>query len=125
MNTKILLYNFTVEEYKEWTLALKHVPMVDPVFVDRESFHKPLGTLLGASVETFQDLPDYNFDGRMLVLVNASGKVFQYLLAVSKMVTKEHIYCAVLTETNQSWTSSYLYEHLVEEEAEMMARRSE
>ncbi|MCI8514836.1 MAG: DUF3783 domain-containing protein [Lachnospiraceae bacterium] len=126
MEPLLLLYNFTEEEQKEWELALKPVSVVRKKFVDKKEFGIPIYSLLSEeAVPTFLYQATEDFDGRMVLIANVTANtLFQYLLAVSKMVTKEPVYRAVLTETNRDWTSSFLFYHLKEEEAEIKKRRT-
>lgn len=121
MEPYLLLYNFTEEEQKEWELALKPVSQVKKRFVKKQEFGVPIGRLLsGEPVPSALYPAAQDFDGRMVLIANAaSGNLFSYLLAVSKMVTREPVYRAVLTETNREWASSFLFYHLKEEEAEI------
>lgn len=126
MEPCLLLYNFTEEEQKEWELALKPVSIVKKRCVEKKEFGVPIGRLLsGEAVPAALYPAAADFDGRMVLIANvASGNLFQYLLAVCKMVTKEPVYRAVLTETNREWASSFLFYHLKEEEAEIKKQRA-
>jgi hypothetical protein len=121
MEPCLLLYNFTEEEKKEWDLALKPVSAVKKKFVAKEAYGLPVGELLSekpAAAAPYAGAED--FDGRMVLIAGVTANnLFQYLLAVSKMVTEQPVYRAVLTDTNREWSSSYLFRHLQEEEAEI------
>jgi hypothetical protein len=59
-------------------------------------------------------------DRKMLVIADAKGEELPLLLSGAGQVTKgQNILRAVVTETNRNWTGSYLYEHLLEEEAKL------
>ncbi len=127
MSPTLLLYNFTKEEQKEWLMAVKPAaPDTLAVFVKPDFFNHPISLLLEKhpSMKSEVDLTADLFHGRMIVFCNIPTNLLRYFLSVRRMITKEHIYCAVMTETNSKWTSTYLYHHLEEEEAEILAKAS-
>lgn len=55
----------------------------------------------------------------MVVFANIPEPLVYPLISICKQVTKEKVLKAMLTETNQAWTSDALYECLIQEEAQL------
>lgn len=59
----------------------------------------------------------------MAIFAGAQGELLKKLIDLSRQVTKEHVFRAVLTDSNRNWTLNRLYAQLEQEERSLMGKR--
>lgn len=115
----LLLYNFSRGEAVQLQTMVGFLPDVRVIPVERNGYGMKLADVLAGKTP-----PSMAFaapmERKLLVIADARGELFHMLLSAAGQVTRgQNILRAMLTETNRDWTGSYLYEHLLEEEAEL------
>lgn len=113
----ILLYSFTQKEQETFRFLLRGFPGIRLLVVPGQAYdcclhkilNKPLPVVIGST----------SFSRHMLVLAHIPDPLVHPLLAICKQATPEKVLKAMLTETNQNWTSRVLYENLLDEEAQL------
>ena len=115
----LMLYNFSQGEVVQLQALVGFLPEVRVLPVERNGYGMRLEDVLAGKTP-----PPVAFskplERKLLVIADAKGELFHMLLSAVGQVTKgQKILRAMLTETNRDWTGSYLYEHLLEEEAEL------
>ena len=115
----LLLYNFAQGETVQLQALVGFLPDVRVIPVDRGSYGMLLSEVLAGKAPPAVAF-SRKMDRKMLVIADAKGEELTLLLSGAGQVTKgQNILRAVVTETNRNWTGSYLYEHLLEEEAKL------
>ena len=117
----LLLYRFSQGEILQLQTMLGFLPDVKVIPVERTGFGMKMGDVLDGN-ESPAVLFGRDMDRKMLVIADAKGELFHMLLSAAGQVTKgQNVLRAMVTETNRAWTGLELYEHLIEEEAELSA----
>ena len=117
ISPSILIFNYTEAEQKAWSFLLRGFPGVRVLPVSRGQFGLTLEQLLaGEKGLSFGS----SFDTRMAVFCEVPGPILSLLIDISKQVTRQKAYKAVLTDSNKGWSASTLFSHLQEEEAEIL-----
>ena len=84
--------------------------------VTPEEYTQPLGVLAGLDPTEVHPAPEAPFTEPLLVFVNLSSVMLnQFLSGLRQAGLPSGMLKAVLTETNRSWDSLYLYSQLSEE----------
>lgn len=110
----VLLYSFTQREVDAFRLLLRGFPGIRLIAVPPQAYNlhlneiltKPVPAVIGSSV----------FSRHMLVFAHIPDPLVHALISICKQATPEKVLKAMLTETNQNWTSNMLYENLLDEE---------
>ena len=119
----LLLYNFSEGEAAQLTSLLGFLPDTQVIPVPEKGWGMTLDQILSGQTPPAIAFPK-PMERKLLVIADAQGELFHMLLSAVGQVTKgQNILRAMLTETNRSWSGSDLYEHLLEEEAELAALR--
>lgn len=113
----ILIFNYTEAEQKVWQFLMRGFPGIQLIPVARNRFGLTMDQLLEGET-SFS--PSAAFDQRMAVFCEMPGPILSLLIDISKQVTKQKAYKAVLTDSNRGWSASTLLSHLMEEEAEIL-----
>lgn len=113
----LLLYNFTAKELAQFQFSMKGFPGIRLVAVPENAYTVPVQQLLVEEMPS--GLPGNTFLRHMLVLAYVPEPLVHLLLNICKQVTGEKVLKAMLTETNQHWTSEFLYENLLTEETRL------
>lgn len=119
----VLLYNFTGERLKNVKAAVMLTRAGSKV-VEKDSYGKSLGSLIGE--EGHSDAPaEYeNFDDEMLVMSGFdSDDINRLILALRKTGVGRVALKAVITPTNIEWNSSQLYYAVKADHEEMQKRK--
>ncbi len=118
MKPKVLLFNFNDRERSIKTTAALMPLGLRIIKIKKEDYLQPIGYLAGKEdIEPRDEIyTGEELDDEMLVMVNLSGKQIDGLIMGLKKTGVGRInYKAVLTETNQHWTTRELYDELKEE----------
>lgn len=116
-NETVLLYHMEEQRIQLIRKALKPLGY-EVIYVEKKDYLKPVGTLAGVklflTIEKEYKGPD--FQDAMLVMAGMDGEqVDGVLKALRESSAGSLPYKAVLTKTNQFWTSLMLYEELCKE----------
>lgn len=117
-STAIMLYNFTPQEVGTLRLLLRKFPLIRILPVEKASYGMRIGDVLAGKAPPALCV-GRELQRKMLLLANAEGQMFHFLLAACSQMTEEKVLRAVLTETNKNWTGIELYENLLEEETQL------
>jgi len=113
----LLLYGFSQGEAVQLRTLLGFLQDVRVVEVPPAGYGVTIGDLLAGKTPPALAVGK-PFARKLLVIDDAPGQMLNLLLSAAGQVTKgQSILRAVVTETNRTWSGSYLYEHLLEEEA--------
>lgn len=113
----LLLYSFTEKELSKFRFLLKGFPGIRLMPVPESACQLPLKQLLEGGAPS--GLSRHSFPRHMLVLAHIPDPLVHLLISICRQVTPEKVLKAMLTETNQSWSSELLYQNLLEEEAQL------
>lgn len=126
MQKRVLLYHIPEESLRRGIENALQALGFSTVYVDRRDYLKPVGTLAGAELFLKIDR-EYNgpeFGEGMLVMAGLNDREVDLALAALRGNGGGAVpYKAILTDTNQFWTSVMLYEEL-KKEREAFARRN-
>ncbi|MEA4928720.1 MAG: DUF3783 domain-containing protein [Candidatus Limiplasma sp.] len=111
----LLSYNQTLENAaKIRLLAMRLRVRLRTVTLEEQS--QPLGVLAGLDAADAYPAPNAPFAEPLLVFVNLSSAMLnQFLAGLRQAGLPSGMLKAVLTETNRSWDTLYLYAQLCEE----------
>ena len=119
---KILICNYTPAEEKSWRFLLRGFPMLTVISVPPQQFGCTLAELTeGTGKNGCGELPKVS--GRKAIFAGAQGELLKKLIDLSRQVTKEHAFRAIMTESNRNWTLTRLYAQLEQEERSLMGKR--
>ncbi|NLZ82408.1 MAG: DUF3783 domain-containing protein [Clostridiales bacterium] len=122
MKASVLLFNFT-DKSRAQTIGRALLPLgIRIMKINKEDYNQPLGYIAGVKeIEAVEGKYEgEELQGEMMVLVGITGKrVDDVLLALRKSGIGRINHKAVLTLTNQYWTTIQLYEELVKEHVEV------
>lgn len=122
MKASVMLFNFT-DKSRAQTIGKALLPLgIRIMKVNKEDYNQPLGYLAAVKeIEAVEGKYDgEELQGEMMVMVGITGKmVDQVLLALRKSGIGRINHKAVLTLTNQYWSTIQLYEELVKEHEEV------
>lgn len=113
----LLLYSFPKNELAKFRFLLKGFPMIRLIAVPESAYQLPLKQLLEENIPV--GLPQNSFPRHMMVLAHIPDPLTHLLINICKQSTSEKVLKAMLTETNQNWSSELLYQNLLEEEAQL------
>ena len=117
----LLLYQFSQGEVVQLQTLLGFLPEVKVIPVERRAYGMTIGDVLAGKTPPPMAFGP-SMDRKLLVIAQAEGELFSMLLSAVAQVTRgQNILRAMVTETNLGWSGSYLYQHLLEEEAELDA----
>ena len=121
----LILYQFSQGEVLQLRTLVGFLPEVRVIPVERSGYGLTIDEVLAG-----KEPPALAFgkpmERKLLVIEGARGQMLSMLLSAAGQVTKgQNILRAIVTDTNRAWTGAFLYEHLLEEEAELQARMKE
>ena len=119
---KILICNYTPAEEKAWRFLLRGFPMLEVISVPPQQFGCTLVELAEGKPKPGSAEPN-KVTGRMAIFAGAQGELLKKLIDLSRQVTREHAFRAVLTDSNRRWTLNRLYAQLEQEERSLMGKR--
>ncbi len=119
MPPKILICNYTPAEEKAWRFLLRGFPMLEVVSIPPQQFGCTLAELTEGTGKNGSGEPT-KVSGRMAIFAGAQGELLKKLIDLSRQVTKEHAFRAIMTESNRNWTLNRLYKQLEREERSLM-----
>ena len=119
---KILICNYTSAEEKAWRFLLRGFPMLAVISVPPQQFGCTLAELTEGKPKSGSVAPN-KVTGRMAIFAGAQGELLKKLIDLSRQVTKEHAFRAILTDSNRNWTLNRLYAQLEQEERSLMGKR--
>lgn len=126
MQKTVLLYHIPEEARRRGIESALRALGFSTVYVERRDYLKPVGTLAGAEIflKIDREYSGPEFAEGMLVMAGLTDwEVDLALKALRENGGGAVPYKAVLTDTNQFWTSVMLYEEL-KKEREAFARRN-
>ena len=117
----LILYQFSQGEILQLRTLVGFLPEVRVIPVERTGYGLTIDEVLAG-----KEAPALAFgksmDRKLLVIEGARGQMLSMLLSAAGQVTKgQSILRAIVTDTNRTWTGAFLYQHLLEEEAELQA----
>lgn len=113
----VLLYSFSKHELSKFELLMKGFPGIRLISVPENAYQLPVKQLLTGVISA--GLPQRAFPRHMMVLAHIPDPLMHLLINICKQATSEKILKAILTETNQNWSSALLYQNLLEEDAQL------
>lgn len=113
----VLLYSFTQKEQETFRFLLRGFPGIRLIAVPEQAYDLCLHDILISPMPS--SIGHTVFFRHMLVLAHIPDPLVHPLLAICKQATAEKVLKAMLTETNQNWTSRVLYKNLLDEEAQL------
>ena len=113
----LLLYSFTEKELAKFRFMLKGFPGIRLISVPESAYQLPIKQLLEGTAPS--GLPHNSFPRHVMVLAHIPDPLMHLLISICKQATSEKVLKAMLTETNQNWSSELLYQNLLEEEAQL------
>ena len=117
----LLLYHFSPGEAVQLQTLVGFLPDVRVIPVERCGYGMRIGDVLEGKTPPALSF-SRELDRKMLVIADAKGEELSMLLSAVGQVTKgQNILRALLTETNRDWSGTELYDHLLEEEAQLAA----
>ena len=119
---KILICNYTSAEEKAWRFLLRGFPMLEVISVPPQQFGCTMAELAEGKPKPGSAEPN-KVTGRMAIFAGAQGELLKKLIDLSRQVTKEHAFRAILTDSNRNWTLNRLYAQLEQEERSLMGKR--
>lgn len=114
----LLLYGFTLKEQGAFHFLLRGFPGIRMIAVPEDAYELSLRELL-AEKKPPEGSSKGTFSRHMLVFAHIPEPLVHPLIAICKQATSEKVLKAMLTETNQHWTSQVLYQNLLEEEQQL------
>lgn len=114
----MLLYGFTQKELAAFRFLMRGFPGIRLFPVAEQDCGLHLNALLEKQPDTSGGDPAA-FSRHMLVFAHIPEPIVHPLITICKQATSEKVLKAMLTKTNQNWTSRVLYENLLEEEAQL------
>ncbi len=119
---KILICNYSPAEEKAWRFLLRGFPMLEVISVLPGQCGCTLAELTERQPKSGSVGPN-KVTGRMAIFDGAQGELLKTLIDLSRQVTKEHAFRAILTDSNRNWTLNQLYAELEKEEQSLMGKR--
>ena len=119
---KILICNYTPAEEKAWRFLLRGFPMLEVVSVLPQQFDCTLTEMTEGKLK-FGSVKPNKVTGRIAIFAGAQGELLKKLIDLSRQVTREHAFRAILTDSNRNWTLNRLYAELEKEERSLMGKR--